>query len=36
VFQKPRPFPVSVYENIAFGVRVYENLSRGDSDERVD
>ena len=36
VFQKPTPFPMSVYENIAFGVRLYENLSRGEMDERVE
>jgi len=36
VFQKPTPFPMSVYENIAFGVRLYENLSKGQMDERVE
>ncbi len=36
VFQKPTPFPMSIYENIAFGVRLYEDLSRGDMDERVE
>ncbi|HJV80767.1 MAG TPA: phosphate ABC transporter ATP-binding protein PstB [Noviherbaspirillum sp.] len=36
VFQKPTPFPMSVYENIAFGVRLYENLSKGEMDERVE
>ena len=36
VFQKPTPFPMSVYDNIAFGVRLYENLSRGEMDERVE
>jgi phosphate transport system ATP-binding protein len=36
VFQKPTPFPMSVYENIAFGVRLYENLSKGAMDERVE
>lgn len=36
VFQKPTPFPMTVYDNIAFGVRLYENLSRGDMDERVE
>ncbi len=35
VFQKPTPFPMSIYENIAFGVRLNENLSRGQMDERV-
>lgn len=36
VFQKPTPFPMTIYENIAFGVRLYENLSRGEMDERVE
>ena len=36
VFQKPTPFPMSIYENIAFGVRLYENLTRGEMDERVE
>jgi len=36
VFQKPTPFPMSIYENIAFGVRLYENLSKGEMDERVE
>ncbi len=36
VFQKPTPFPMTIYENIAFGVRLYENLSRSDMDERVE
>ncbi|TXH04095.1 MAG: phosphate ABC transporter ATP-binding protein PstB [Nevskiaceae bacterium] len=36
VFQKPTPFPMSIYENIAFGVRLYEKLSRTDMDERVE
>ena len=35
VFQKPTPFPMSIYDNIAFGVRLYENLSRSDMDDRV-
>ncbi len=35
VFQKPTPFPMSIYENIAFGVRLFENLGRSDLDERV-
>jgi phosphate transport system ATP-binding protein len=35
VFQKPTPFPMSIYENIAFGVRLFENLSRAGIDERV-
>jgi phosphate transport system ATP-binding protein len=36
VFQKPTPFPMSIYENIAFGVRLFENLSRVEMDERVE
>ena len=36
VFQKPTPFPMSIYENIAFGVRLYEKLPRADMDERVE
>ncbi|WP_374665530.1 phosphate ABC transporter ATP-binding protein PstB [Ramlibacter sp.] len=36
VFQKPTPFPMSIYDNIAFGVRLFENLSDADMDERVE
>ncbi len=36
VFQKPTPFPMSIYENIAFGVKLYERPSRGEMDERVE
>ena len=36
VFQKPTPFPMSVYENIAFGVRLYERLSRVKMHDRVE
>jgi phosphate transport system ATP-binding protein len=36
VFQKPTPFPMSIYENIAFGVRLHEKLSKGAMDERVE
>jgi phosphate transport system ATP-binding protein len=35
VFQKPTPFPMSIHENIAFGIRLYERLSRSEMDERV-
>src|SRR6202142_4522732 len=35
VFQKPTPFPMSIYENIAFGVRMFEKLSRSEIDDRV-
>ena len=36
VFQKPTPFPMSIYDNIAFGVRLYEALSQREMDERVE
>ena len=36
VFQKPTPFPMSIYDNIAFGVRLHEKLSRSQMDERVE
>jgi phosphate transport system ATP-binding protein len=36
VFQKPTPFPMTIYENIAFGVRLYENLNARDMAERVE
>src|SRR5512140_591696 len=36
VFQKPTPFPMSIYENIAFGVRLFENLGPADLDMRVE
>ena len=36
VFQKPTPFPMSIYDNIAFGVRLYEKLTRSEMDERVE
>jgi phosphate transport system ATP-binding protein len=36
VFQKPTPFPMSIYDNIAFGVRLYEKLGKRDMDERVE
>jgi len=36
VFQKPTPFPMSIYENIAFGVRLFERLGRREMDERVE
>ena len=35
VFQKPTPFPMTIYENIAFGIRLYEKLSKPDLDNRV-
>ncbi len=36
VFQKPTPFPMSIYDNIAFGVRLFEQLNASDMDERVE
>jgi phosphate transport system ATP-binding protein len=36
VFQAPTPFPMSIYDNIAFGVRLYERLRPADMDERVE
>src|SRR5690606_27279928 len=36
VFQKPTPFPMSIYENIASGIRLYENLSKSEMDDRVE
>jgi len=36
VFQKPTPFPMSIYENIAYGVRLYEKLSKSAMDDRVE
>ncbi|MDJ0387183.1 phosphate ABC transporter ATP-binding protein PstB [Roseomonas sp. E05] len=36
VFQKPTPFPMTIYENIAFGIRLHERLSRAQMDERVE
>jgi phosphate transport system ATP-binding protein len=36
VFQKPTPFPMSIYENIAFGIRLYERLPKSEMDARVE
>jgi phosphate transport system ATP-binding protein len=36
VFQKPTPFPMSIYDNIAFGIRLYESLSAQELDDRVE
>ncbi len=36
VFQKPTPFPMTIHENIAFGVKLHERLSRADMEERVE
>jgi phosphate transport system ATP-binding protein len=35
VFQKPTPFPMTIYENIAFGIRLYERMSKSELDDRV-
>jgi len=36
VFQKPTPFPMSIYDNIAFGIRLYEKVNKTELDERVE
>jgi phosphate transport system ATP-binding protein len=36
VFQKPTPFPMSIYDNVAFGVKLFERLTRAEMDERVE
>lgn len=36
VFQKPTPFPMSIYDNVAFGVKLYEKLSKSEMDDRVE
>src|ERR1035437_7617499 len=36
VFQKPTPFPMTIYDNIAFGVKLHERLSKAEMDERVE
>jgi phosphate transport system ATP-binding protein len=36
VFQKPTPFPMTIYDNIAFGIRLYERLSKSELDGRVE
>ena len=36
VFQKPTPFPMSIYDNIAFGIRLYEKLPKSEMDDRIE
>ena len=36
VFQRPTPFPMSIYDNIAFGIRLYDRPSRSELDQRVE
>ncbi|WP_366943796.1 phosphate ABC transporter ATP-binding protein PstB [Nevskia sp.] len=36
VFQKPTPFPMSIYDNIAFGIRLYEKVPKSELDDRVE
>ena len=36
VFQKPTPFPMSIYENIAFGIRIYRKLPKSEMDDRIE
>ncbi len=35
VFQKPTPFPMTIYENVAFGIRLYEKLAKSELDDRI-
>src|SRR6201992_3338071 len=35
VFQKPTPFPMSIYDNVAFGIKLYENLPKSEMDGRI-
>src|ERR1700760_4298546 len=36
VFQKPTPFPMTIYDNVAFGIKLYERLPRSEMDDRVE
>jgi phosphate transport system ATP-binding protein len=36
VFQKPTPFPMTIYDNIAFGIRLFERIRKSDLDDRVE
>jgi phosphate transport system ATP-binding protein len=36
VFQRPTPFPMSIYENIAFGIRLYKHMPKSELDDRVE
>jgi phosphate transport system ATP-binding protein len=36
VFQKPTPFPMSIYDNIAFGIRLYDRLAKSELDDRIE
>jgi phosphate transport system ATP-binding protein len=36
VFQKPTPFPMSIYDNVAFGIKLYESLSKSEMDGRIE
>ena len=36
VFQKPTPFPMSIYDNVAFGVKLFENLNSAELDDRIE
>ena len=36
VFQRPTPFPMSIYDNVAYGVRLREKIAKADLDERVE
>jgi phosphate transport system ATP-binding protein len=36
VFQKPTPFPMTIYDNVAFGVRLYERMAKSELDDRIE
>ena len=36
VFQKPTPFPMTIYDNIAFGIKLYERMPRSELDGRIE
>ena len=36
VFQKPTPFPMSIYDNVSFGIKLYERVSKSEMDDRVE
>ncbi|HLJ53296.1 MAG TPA: phosphate ABC transporter ATP-binding protein PstB [Rhizomicrobium sp.] len=36
VFQKPTPFPMTIYDNVAFGIRLYERMTKSELDDRIE
>ena len=36
VFQKPTPFPMTIYDNVAFGIKLYERMARSELDDRIE